>query len=102
MATRKPFHRIQLVYQRSSLILKLLILFTILTSSAALFVLRVSVNSYQQQSQALQSQASALQEKNEDLTRKMAESGTKASIRRIATEELGLVDPNALFFSPGE
>ena len=102
MATRKPFHRIQLVYQRSSLMLKILILLTILTSAAALFALRTSVNGYQQQSQALQSQASALQQKNEDLTRKMAELGTKASIRRIATEELGLVDPNALFFRPGE
>ena len=102
MARRNPFQHIRLVYQRSSLLLKILILLTILTSAAALFALRVSVNSYQQQSQVLQSQAVVLQQENEELTKHIAELGTKASIRRIATEELGLMDPNALFFDPGE
>ena len=102
MARRNPFQHIRLVYQRSSLLLKILILLTILTSAAALFALRVSVNSYQQQSQVLQSQAVILQQENEELTKHIAELGTKASIRRIATEELGLMDPNALFFDPGE
>ena len=102
MARRNPFQHIRLVYQRSSLLLKILILLTILTSAAALFALRVSVNSYQQQSQVLQSQAVILQQENEELTKHIAELGTKASIRRIATEELGLVKPDASFFTPGD
>ena len=102
MATRNPFQRIRLVYRRSSLLLKILILVTIVCSAAALLALRLAVGNYQQQSQVLQSQAAQLQQKNEELTQHIAELGTKASIRRIATEELGLVDPNALFFSPGE
>ena len=101
MATRNPFQRIRLVYRRSSLLLKILILVTIVCSAAALLALRLAVGNYQQQSQVLQSQAAQLQQKNEELTQHIAELGTKASIRRIATEELGLVDPNALFFSPG-
>ena len=102
MATPKPFQRIRLVYRRSPLLLKILVLVTILASAAALVALRIAVTNYQQQSQVLQSQAIALQQKNEELTQHIAELGTKASIRRIATEELGLVDPNTLFFTPGE
>ena len=102
MATPKPFQRIRLVYRRSSMLLKILVMVTILASAAALVALRIAIGNYQQQSQVLQSQAAALQQKNETLTQQIAELGTKASIRRIATEELGLVDPNSLFFSPGE
>ena len=102
MATPNPFQRIKLVYRRSSMLLKILVMVTILVSAAALIVLRIAVSNYQQQSQVLQSQADALQQKNEILTQQIAELGTKASIRRIATEELGLIDPDALFFTPGE
>lgn len=102
MATPKFFQRIRLVYRRSSILLKILVLVTILASVAALAGLQLAISNYQQQSQVLQSQAATLQQKNEELTQKIAELGTKASIRRIATEELGLVDPNSLFFTPGE
>ena len=102
MATRNPFQRIRLVYRRSSALLKILVLVTVLVSAAALVALQIAVSNYRQQSQILQSQAATLQNKNEVLTQHIAELGTKASIRRIATEELGLMDPNSLFFSPGD
>ena len=101
MARRNPFHRIRLVYRRSPMILKILVLVTILASAAALLALRGSMLSYQQQSQVLQSQAAALQQENAELAARIAELGTKDSIRRIATEELGLMDPGAHFFDPG-
>lgn len=102
MASRNPFHRIRLVYRRSSLFLKILVLVTILASAAALVALRSTVSDYQQQMQALQLQASALQQENQELTERIAELGTKDSIRRIATEELGLVSPGSKFFTTGE
>lgn len=102
MAKRNPFHRIRLVYQRSSLLLKVLILVTILVSAAALLVLRGAMQGYRQQSQALQSQAADLLQENTQLTQYIAELGTKDSIRRIATEELDLMDPGAQFFDPGQ
>ena len=102
MAKRTPFHRIRLVYGRSPLLLKLLVLVTILVSAAALLALRTKIVAYQQQSQVLQTQAIQLQQENEDLTQRIAELGTKDSIRRIAIEELGLVDPYTQFFDPGE
>ena len=102
MAKRNPFHRIRLVYRRSSLLVKILVLVTIVLSTAALLTLRIAMKNYQQQSQVLQSQAIKLQQENADLTARIAELGTKESIRRIAIEELDLMDPNAHFFNPGE
>ena len=102
MAKQSPFHRIRLVYRRSSLLLKILVLVTILVSAGALLALRASMLSYKQQSQALQAQAVQLQQENAELTQRIAELGTKDSIRRIAIEELGLMDPGAQFFNPGE
>ena len=99
---RNPFRRIRLVYRRSSLFLKILVLVTILASAAALMALRGIVSSYDQQKQALQLQAAALQMENQELTERIAVLGTKASIRRIATEELGLVSPGSKFFTTGE
>ena len=102
MAKQSPFHRIRLVYRRSSLLLKILILVTILVSAAALLALRVSMLNYQKQSQVLQSQAISLQQENADLTARIAELGTQASIRRIAIEELDLMNPGSAFFNPGQ
>ena len=102
MAKRNPFHRIRLVYGRSPLLLKILVLVTILATAAALLALRGTMLGYQQQSQALQSQAIALQQENAELTERIAELGTEAGIRRIAIEELDLMDPSSKLFNTGE
>ena len=102
MAKQNPFHRIRLVYGRSSLLIKVLVLVTILVSTATLLALRTKIVAYQQQSQALQTQAAQLQMENKDLNQRIAEVGTKDSIRRIAIEQLGMADLYTQFFSPGE
>lgn len=102
MAKQNPFHQFKLVYRRSSLALKILVLVTILVSAAALIALRMTLNGYQAQSNVLQSRAVQLQEENKDLEEDIAALGSKDSIRQIAQEELGLVDPESQFFSPGE
>ena len=102
MAKQSPFHRIRLVYRRSSLLLKILVLVTILVSAAALIALRVRLVGYQEQSKFLQSQAAQLQQKNEALEEDIAALGSKDSIREIAKEQLGLMDPESKFFSPGK
>ena len=102
MAKQNPFQQFKLVYRRSSLALKVLVLVTILVSAAALIALRMTLNGYQAQSNVLQSRAVQLQEENKDLEEDIAALGSKDSIRQIAQEELGLVDPESQFFSPGE
>ena len=102
MAKQNPFQQIKLVYRRSSLALKILVLVTILVSTAALIALRMTLNSYQAQSGVLQSRAAQLQQENKALEEDIAALGSKDSIREIAQEELGLVDPESKFFSPGK
>ena len=82
--------------------LKVLVLVTILASAAALLTLRAMMLNYRQQSQVLQSQAIALQQENAELTERIAELGTENSIRRIAREQLGLMDPSAEFYDTGK
>ena len=72
MANPPLFQRIRLVYRRSSLLLKVLVLVTILASAAALLALRGLMLGYQQQRQALQSQALQLQQENAELTEYIA------------------------------
>ena len=102
MAQRNPFHRIRLVYRRSPLFLKTLVLVTILASAAALLALRASMAGYQEQKQALYTQAVSLQQENAELAERIAELGTKDSIRRIAIEQLDMIDPGAKIFNPGQ
>ena len=101
MAQRNLFQRIRLVNRRSPMLLKILVLVTILASAAALLALRWTLQGYQQHSQVLYSQAVSLQQENAEMTQRIAELGTKDSSRRIAVEELGLMDPGAHFFDPG-
>ena len=101
MARKNPFQSIKLVFRRSSITMKILVLVMLLVSTAALIALRVSMVHYRQQNLILQSQVVALQEENKELEDKIADLGSKDSIQRIATEELGLVDPDAQFFVPG-
>ncbi len=103
MATKNnPFSRIRLVYRRSSPLLKCVVLATIILSTAALIVLRISLQSAQDRQAELQAQAAQLQEENRRLTQYIAELGTVESVKRIATLELGLVDPDSQFFTPSE
>ena len=56
-AKRNPFHRIRLVYRRSSTLLKCVVLATILLSTAALVILRTSIQAEKSQQAQLQEQA---------------------------------------------
>ena len=95
-----PFKYIRVVYRRSSILVKSVVLATLVLSILALIVLRISIQSNQGQQADLQQQAAALEQENRALTKQIAELGTVESVKRIATLELGLVDPNSQFFTP--
>ena len=101
MATKKnPFSHIRLVYRRSSILVKCVVLTTIVLSTMALVILRIPIQSNQGRQADLQMQAAQLEQDNRMLTKQIAELGTVESVKRIATLELGLVDPNSQFFTP--
>ena len=101
MASKKnPFSHIRLIYRRSSILVKCVVLTTIVLSTMALVILRISIQSNQERQADLQMQAAQLEQDNRMLTKQIAELGTVESVKRIATLELGLVDPNSQFFTP--
>ncbi len=95
-----PFKYIRVVYRRSSILVKSVVLATLVLSILALIVLRISIQSNQGQQADLQQQAALLEQENRALTKQIAELGTVESVKRIATLQLGLVDPNSQFFTP--
>lgn len=97
---RHPFKHIRLVYRRSSVLTKSVVLATLVLSILALVVLRISIQSAQGQQSDLKQQAAILEQENRALTKQIAELGTVESVKRIATLQLGLVDPNSQFFTP--
>lgn len=97
---KNPFSHIRLVYRHSSPLVKCVVLVTIVLSTLALIVLRISIQSNQGQQADLQYQAAVLEQENRALTKQIAQLGTVESVKRIATLELGLVDPNSQFFTP--
>lgn len=103
MAKQKnPSGRIRLVYRRSSMLLKCMVLVTILLSTAALLALTVSLQQVRRETEDLRSQAAQLEEENDQLEQDISLLGTIESIKKIAAEQLGLVDPDTEFFSPTE
>lgn len=103
MAKRKnPLSRIRLVYRRSSPLLKCVVLAAIVLSTAALLMLAISIRQTRGETESLRAEAARLEEENQQLQENITELGTVQSIKRIAVEELGLVDPDTEFFIPAE
>ena len=101
-ARKNSFSRIRLVYRRSSTLLKCVVLAAIVLATAALLTLHFSIRQTKAQTDELRSQAARLEQENRELKENIAMAGTVQSIKRIATEELDLVDPEAEFFYPVE
>jgi len=97
---KNPFSHIRLVYRHSPPLVKCVVAVTIVLSTIALVALRISIQSNRGQQADLQLQAAQLEQDNRMLTKQIAELGTVESVKRIATLELGLVDPNSQFFTP--
>ena len=101
MANRKnPFSRFRLVYRRSSTALKCVVLATLVLCTAALVSLSVSLHKTRQQTEDLRNQAIGLQEENQQLQQDIDLADTVDGVKKIAEEQLELVDPEAEFFRP--
>ena len=97
----RPFSHIRIVFRRTSPLMKCVVLTLIVACTAALIVLRVNIQQSKDRQQDLQQQAIQLVQENKALTQTIAKLGTVDSVKRIAETELGLVDPNTQFFTPG-
>ena len=94
--------RFQLQYRRTSTLHKVVIAAAVMLSSVTLFSLRLVQWEAEDRLQALRQQVDALEQSNADLRQDIAQLGTAESIREIAREELGLVDPDTIIFEDAD
>ena len=80
--------------------LKIALILLILFSMTALVALRLVHNGIQAQTQIKREQAAAMESANADLQEKIDAIGTVQSIRQIAQDELGLVNPDTVLIQP--
>ena len=80
--------------------LKIAACLLILFSMAALLALRWVHNGIRQETQILTEEAAQAQAENRELTEKVEHLGSVQSVKDIAQEELGLVDPDTVLVDP--
>ncbi len=100
MAGKNPFKRIRLVYQRSSVLTKCVVLAAIVASTIALLTLRLAINHTKAKEDALRQEAAALEQANAELAQDIEKVDTIDGMKEVAEEELGLVDPDTVIFIP--
>lgn len=87
---------IRRIFGKASPLVKTVIAAAIVLFTVSLVTIRIVQWDTQEAAQNLQQQAAALELENARLQEQIDELGTMGSIRRIASQELGLVDPNAI------
>lgn len=101
MAAKQPFwSKIRLVFCHSSTRTKFLLLIPLVLAAVVLLSLRWYLLDIKADNDDLRQKADALVQQNAQLEQRIASLGTIQSVRQIAGEELGLVDPNSSFFNP--
>ena len=91
-------NRFQLQYRRTSTLNKVVIAAAVVLSSLTLLSLRLVRVEAEETLADLRQQAAILDQRNDELRRDIDELGTTDSVRKIAQEELGLVDPDTIIF----
>lgn len=98
----KFLKRIRLVYRRSSMLTRVVIVSAIILSMAAVLTLNLTISAAQSQTDDLKNQAAALEQENQQLEENIEGLGSADSVGQIAKDELGLVDPDTVVIDPTE
>ena len=93
---------VKLVFRKSSPITKAALLAAVVLSTIALVTLHGSIEENRSRYEALRIQASILEGRNDHLSFCIQNAGTVEGIERIAMEELGLVYPDSIIFTPND
>ena len=94
--------RFRLVYRRSSPLLKITVLVLLVVCITALLTLRVALLQTNDRYEQLRQHAAQIEQENQRLEQSILELGTVQSAKQIASEVLGLVDPDSIIFQPVE
>ncbi len=99
---KKKTSQFRLVYRRSSLAVKLIVLVTVVLCTAVLITIGIMTHSYKKRTAEANARNAELIQENQDKEQQISELGTPQSDQRIAYEELGLVDPDTIIFETTE
>ena len=91
---------VQVILRSSSPLLKILVIVLVVFSVSALIALTCVTASIRSETEQARHQAAVLEQENRDLEAKIADLGSSNSIRQIARDELGLVDPGTVLVKP--
>lgn len=83
---------------KASPLVKAVLSAVLVLSCAALIALRLAQWEARDATRQLLERAAELEQENRQLEEMVGELGTVSGIRRIAAQELGLVDPNTIIF----
>lgn len=95
---RKFFSRIHLIRQRGRKLTVIVLVVAIVLSMGALTALHLSKAVLQKRTEELRDKAAQLEADNAELLEDMAQVDSIRGIVEIAEEELGLVQPDAVFY----
>ena len=93
---RSFLSRFQLQYRRTPTLNKVVVAAAIVLSSLTLVTLRLAHWEAEDRIASLEQQIAVQQQQNDALRQDIDELGTTDSVREIAQEELGLVDPDTI------
>lgn len=96
-----PLSKFKLVYRPGKTPTKIALLAVIVLSTAALLAIHIAIASGQEQVNSLKTSVADLWNQQHALQQKINMLGTKESVFDIAKEQLGLVDPDTVIFTPG-
>lgn len=97
---RNPFHRIRLVYRRSSPLLKCVVLSCIVLALVALLVIRGAILETRAEAEAKRAEAAKKEQQNAQLEDDLSLQGTIEGIKRVAQEKLGFLPSGSEIISP--
>lgn len=97
---KKIISRIQLVKVPARKLTIIVVATAIVLSMGALAVLHISIRELKDRTDDLSRRAAQLESANEDLLEDIEQVDSIQGIVEIAEEELGLVEPDAVFYQP--
>jgi len=94
--------RVRLVYRRSSVLTKTVVLSAGVLAMAALLTLNLTIEGVRNKTNELRDQAAQLEQENSQLEENIDNLGSVEGVEQIAKDELGLVDPDTVIIEPEE
>lgn len=97
---RKFLSRFQITYRRTKTATKIVLTVSLVLCMGSLITLRLSMNDLTARTERLRDRAAALENANNEIAENMANAGTVRGVIAIAEDELGMVQPDTVFFPP--